>query len=334
MGLAAWRIGFRMIMALGWIGSSFALSKDESQRFDEGSMDQSAQEWYWDAGGEALLWRPVFDQPLGLTEMRSDGATHEDFLSRDLRFDIGAGYRVWLGLRAAEGGGIRASFASFDSGSTSVSGRPDSNGFGQVRPADFGDIDISSTIPSDRLTVTGSLLTRTVLAEATKTASAANGWSGEISAGIEYSQLQSEYLAELVNDQVGDIGRIDYRRRFGGVGPTLAGVLETQVAPKWKLYATGRTSLLFGRNTTQLIAGEDLDLQPAFTTFFPREVDDFVLRMEGGTGVRAILIQNQNWSSSGWIGLHAQQWIGAGSLHSDEGNLGFWGMQLGLSLLY
>ncbi len=137
--------------------------------------------------------RPVFDDSVGLIEMRSDGATREDFLSHDLRFDMDAGYRLWLGLQNSEGTGIRGSFWSFDSGNATVSGRPDANGFGRLSPVEFGDIDISSTIPNDRLTVTSGLLARTALGEVHH-AFRFDTWSAEISGGVEYGQLRTEYL--------------------------------------------------------------------------------------------------------------------------------------------
>ncbi len=179
-----------------------------------------------------------------------------------------------VGATNSEGTGIRARFGRSTRETPLYRVGRRCQWFGRLSPVEFGDIDISSTIPNDRLTVTSGLLARTALGEVHH-AFRFDTWSAEISGGVEYGQLRTEYLAALVNDQVGDVGRIDYRRRFGGVGPTLAGGVESKLNTKLALYANGRTSLLFGRNTSQLTAGEDLDLNPSFTTVFPRGVGRF-----------------------------------------------------------
>lgn len=299
---------------------------------NEIQFTESEKPWYWEGGGEATLLRPVFSQASGLLEMASDGATREDFRAHDLRFDRQAGYRVWLGIRSADLG-VRASFWSLDSASDPLSLRPSASGFGRVDTPSFGDIDVSSTIPSEELRASGSILARTALAEVVHFAQ----WNAvhfDISGGIETSQLRSTFLAELNSDQVGPVGSIDYQRRLDGIGPTFSGLAHTPVLPRLSAYVGGRTSLLFGRSTSHLRAGEDLDLNPSFTTTFPHEADNFLLRMEGGTGLRAILMQRESWSCDGWIGLQAQQWIGAGSLHSIDGSMGFVGIHLGASFLY
>ena len=288
--------------------------------------------WTWQAQAEAVLLRPIVSDNTAFTIRSSDGATFERLETIEFDSDLKAGYRLSLGGTTEYGLGIRGGYFHWDGGTSQRSSRPPANGFGAIEHPSFGDVDISSTIPQDAFAATRSLDASTAHGELTYQ----HGyelWDCGIGMGVESSSLEQHYQAQLTNDQVGLVGNLDSRRHFRGTGPTLVTEVRSSILRRVDLFGSLRGSLLFGKNQWDFQGGEDLDLQPSLITTEHRSSASAITRLTGTVGTRLMLIQSSSFQCSSFVGLEGQTWLGSGTAQSAEGNLGLFGMTLGLEVV-
>lgn len=310
-------MSFSLILVKGMVGQD--------------SVEELKPSYTFYGGGEALIFRPYFQDPTGIIRMEGNGGSREDFQSLDFRFNPRAGYRTWLGMTTPYGVGVRGSYWDFSPGSASVSSRAPANGFGSVSHPEFGSIDIGSTIPNETLSAQATFSARVAIGELMQRFHN-DLWDWTLSAGIEHAWLNQGYHAQLVHDTNGLVGLIDYERQMQGTGPTIAVGSSLQLARRIDLFGGLRSSLLFGRTNTTLNGGEDLDLFPPLLTSFPSSSDDLWTRWEGRLGINLHLLENRYGSIASSVALEAQDWIGGGSPSNRAGDTGLFGIAVGLNI--
>ena len=287
----------------------------------------------WTAGGDATFYRTFLSNPTGLTVRDGDGISREDFQTLDFESSFSSGYRLFLGVETPYGVGLRGSYWGFDPKFNELSTRPPANGFGEVTHPEFGEVDIGSTVPADRITASTFVDMAVANGELTHR-QPFEVWKIATGVGVEHARLEQGYRATLVNDNSGNVGSIDFQRKFGGTGPSVQLEATLDALPRVELFGSLRSSLLFGTTKTNFIGGEDLDLTPSLITTDRRERRDFLTRFEGRIGSRIYWHRTSRLSLSSTIAMEGQNWIGAGSASSESGSLGLFGLALGSELRF
>jgi hypothetical protein len=266
---------------------------------------------------EATFVKPRIEDNVAFTTMEADGASFESFGDTEFNYDLEFTPRIFLGWQRANGVGH---------GAATASGNPPANGFGSVTHPAFGDVDISSVIPTDTFSAASDLNAYTLDIEGTKETSFC-GWGLGIAGGVRYAYSEQSYLAELRDNANTLRGRIDYRQSIEGLGPTISLSAYRPIATDAGFFCKARGSVLFGDGESMLNAVEDADLTTPFNTARATGRDDLLSIGEIQLGFR--------WQSLGHRGqtyrpflsaaLESQFWNGAGNATSEDGSLGFFG---------
>lgn len=266
--------------------------------------------------------------------MESDGATTSNFTDSEFDYDLELTPRVWVEVMQASNWGWRAGYWQFDHVPALATTSPPANGFGEITSPPFGDVDISSTIPTDTFSASSSLNLYAIDIEAFKLTHT-GGWDLGIAGGVRYASVQQNYFAQLRNDADTLRGEIDFRHELEGVGPTLAIAARRPIIGQLQLACAGRGSLLFGDGTSRLVAQEDADLTTPFTTTRIANRDDLLPVAEARVGLE--WINPSRRSGVQWLlssALEGQIWGNAGNAASETGDLGFFGFNVGAGLSY
>jgi len=276
-----------------------------------------------------------FEDNRAFTVMQSDGVSFESFSDTEFDYKLELTPRVWVGFESFSGLGLRAGYWHYDHAPAIVSASPPANGFGRVSHPPFGDVDISSTIPTDTFTAATDLDAYVIDFEATKSI-AFGSWSMQVSGGLRYASIEQSYLAGLVNGAGVARGAIDFSHRLQGAGPTASLAVFRPITPGTTLFALARGSLLYGQGESRLNAGEDLDLANPFYTTTVAERDDVLPIGEIQLGVQ--------WSGNkmpygGWtpflrLAAESQLWSGAGGAASEDGDLEFVGFNASVGCIW
>jgi hypothetical protein len=294
---------------------------------------------FWYGGFEASLVQPRFDGNSGFSVMESDGATFESRSDREFDYDMNFAPRVFAGLQFADGLGFRSTWWQFDHDANSLTAQPPSNGFGEITNPPFEGVDISSNIPTDVFTAGSGLNAYTIDLEAAKD-SQFSSWNLGASCGVRYANIDQTYLAELRDATSVLRGRIQFNHRVEGVGPTMAVSSSLPLTNNLDLFGRGRGSLLFGRATSNLTAGEDLDLVTPLTTTRMTARDDSLPIAEVQLGVKWSGGQRGpggalvGWQPFAMVAMEGQFWNGVGNAVSETGDLGFFGVTSGAGVVW
>lgn len=281
----------------------------------------------WTAGFEATFVQPRFDENVGLDVMQTPSTGLETLSEREFDYDFEFAPRVFVGAGFEDGVGLRAMWWQFDHDANPLREQPPANGQGLVSPPAFGDVDVSSNVATDVFTAATGMNAYTIDVEATKEGQF-SAWRLGMAAGVRFASVDQSYLTELRN--AGDVlrGRIEYRHRNQGFGPTLSLNSSLPLLPRVDLFAAGRGSLLFGEATSRTVAGEDLDLTTPLTTVRDTKRDDLLPTAELQLGLRW---NGDRWAGQAWrpyasLAMESQYWNGVGNAVSETGNLGFFGL--------
>jgi hypothetical protein len=216
----------------------------------------------------------------------------------------------------------------FDHDANALRQQPPANGLGLVSPPTFLNVDISSNVATDVFTAATGLNAYVIDIEATKEGQFA-AWRMGMACGIRFGSVDQTYLTELRNTGNTLRGRIDYRHRNEGIGPTLSLNSSLPITQSVDLFAAGRGSLLFGQATSRLVAAEDLDLTTPLTTVKDTTRDDLLPTAELQLGFRWNGAQWRggvvDWRPYATLAMESQYWGGVGNAVSEVGNLGFFG---------
>lgn len=284
-------------------------------------------------GVELSFLQPYFESNPAATMLSGDGDTFESFT--DIEFDFGTELspRVWLEYSANNQMGIRAVWWDFDHGADPVSASPDDNGFGRISNPDFGDIDLSTTVPGSTYNTTTDLHAWTLDIEGTRTFTG-GCWKWLAAAGVRYAEIDQTYISDL-QSAAGDLqGRIDYSHRSEGFGPTVFLRAQRPILPGISLFGSARGSLLYGDSASTLDAVEDLDLDDQLRTLRLTGRDDLLPIGEVQVGLQVSPPGGAVWRPYLHVALEGQHWAGAGNASSEDGSLGFFGFNVALGVCW
>jgi len=266
----------------------------------------------------------------------NSGGTFESITETEFDYDLEFSPRVWFGLDFYDGLGWRVTWWEFDHAPAEKTTSPPANGFGEVRnppfgQTDFGDVDISSTIPGDIFSAASGLEAYTIDIETLKRTSFCS-WDLAIGGGIRYANIEQSYSSQLSNNDGLALGQIDYRQSIEGIGPTVSLAASRSLSASLGFFCNARGSILFGDGESLLSAGEDLDQNvPLLTTITTRR-DDLLSIGDLQVGFRWQSCSGRLHRPFLSIALEGQIWNGAGNATSEDGSLGFFGFTSGFGL--
>lgn len=283
------------------------------------------------AGVELTFLQPYFESNPAVTQLTSDGNSLEAFTDIEFAYDVELSPRVWLEFSPDSQVGGRVVWWQFDHGADPLSISPDDNGFGRISHPDFGDVDLSTTVPGSIFSTATQLQAWTIDVEGTRKFDS-GCWKWLAAAGIRYAEIEQNYLANLVNAAGNLQGTIDYAHQSEGVGPTLFLRAQRPLLPGFALFGSARGSLLFGDSSSRLEAVEDLDLDDQLTTRRTTNRNDLLPIGEIQVGLQALPPCSDIWQPYFHVALEAQHWGGAGNASSEDGSLGFFGFNVALGV--
>lgn len=278
--------------------------------------------------------KPRFSENVAFTTMAGDGANNSSFSDTEFDYDLELTPRVWIEALVTNSWSWRISYWQFDHQPVTATTSPNANGFGEITHPNFGDVDISTTIPTDSLTASSNLNAYTIDLEAHKQAQH-KGWLLGVGGGVRYASAEQNHLAELRN--TGNIlrGQIDFAHEIEGFGPTMSLAARRPLFQNIKLVCAARGSLLFGDGSSRLIAGEDLDLVNPFTTTRFTNREDLLPIGEARVGLAWISPKNRQHGIQ-WListAVEGQLWGNAGNAVSETADLGFFGFNVGAGIM-
>lgn len=279
------------------------------------------------AAYEATFLQPYFENNVGFSTTESDGATFNSITDTEFSYDTVHSPRVYFGWKHQDGVGLRVTWWDFDEEAAPISTNPPLNGFGNVTHPAFGAVDISSTIPTDSFSASTSLSAHTIDLEATKETSF-GGWEFGVGGGLRYVELDQTYFAQLSAAAVTLLGQIDYRQSLEGFGPTISINASRPLSNRLDLFCKARGSVLYGDSESVLSAGEDLDLVTPFTTNRTTSREDLLSIGEIQLGLKwqGVSRRNQMRKPFFSVAFESQVWNDVGNATSEEGSIGFFGV--------
>ena len=289
------------------------------------------------AGFEATFLQPRYEKNIAFSTQQSDsGNTFESYTDTEFDYDLELAPRVWFGADRCDGLGWRVSWWEFDHAPADETTSPPANGFGEVRnppfgQTDFGDVDISSTVPSDVYSAASNLEAYTIDLEAMKRTGFCS-WDLAIGGGLRYASVEQSYEAELRNGTNTLLGQIDYEQSIEGIGPTVSLSAARSLSGSLGFFCNARGSILFGDGESLLTAGEDLDQTVPLNTTIVTSRDDLLSIGELQVGLRWQSCNARLFRPFLSVAMEGQLWNGAGTATSEEGTLGFFGFSSGFGL--
>lgn len=285
-------------------------------------------------GFEMAIVKPRFENNEAFTTMTSDGTTFETFSQTDFDYDMEVTPRVFLGWERNDGIGFRATWWKFDYAAAGTRANPPANGFGEII-SPFPELDIATNIPTDTYRAQSDLDAYAIDLEATRQATL-GCWQFGLGGGIRYAYTEQTYRAEI--RETGNVLRdaINFRHSLEGIGPTISFEAYRPWTPQIGSFVKARGSLLFGDGSSNLTAGEDLDVANSFITRNITKRDDVFSIGEIQLGVRwhARHFRGRVLTPFVTTAMEGQLWQGAGNATSEEGNLGFFGMNVGTGFIW
>ena len=288
----------------------------------------------WFVGFEWSFVKPRFSQNVAFTTMEGDGATQSSFLDSEFDYDLELTPRVWIESQINSNWSWRVSYWQFDHAPAGTSTSPNANGFGEITHPAFGDVDISTTIPTDTFSATSDLNAYTIDLEALKQARLSN-WLLGVGGGVRYASTDQSYLAELRNTGNNLRGQIDFSHEIEGFGPTISLSARRSLMNRVKLACGARGSLLFGDGVSRLESGEDLDLANPFTTTRTTNRDDLLPIGEARIGLEWLGPRRRSGGFQWFFSsaMEGQIWGNAGNAASETADMGFFGFNVGAGFL-
>lgn len=283
----------------------------------------------WSAGIQFTLLRPHFESNIAFTTLESDGDTTDTFTDTEFMFQRELAPRVWIEALTSDALGFRAVYWQYDHPADTAVGQPPENGFGRIIPPDFGQVDLSTTVPGSQFTALSDLNAYTIDLELTKALQWGRcGWLTGF--GLRYADVQQAYRGELRNEDDAVQGTVNFSHHVKGIGPTIAVLTNRPLTQRLNLFGMARGALVFGDGESAFNAIEDQDLDDQLTTRRITSRHDLLPIGEmqvgfqwapGGMGV---------WQPYLHLAMEGQLWSSVGNASSEDGNLGFYGFNVAL----
>jgi hypothetical protein len=282
--------------------------------------------WQCYGGFEATFLKPHFGSNNAYTVTNNTANTSSSAVT-DFKYDLEFSPRVFVGWnRDCDDLGFRATWWHFDHSANAATGNPPSNGLGELTPPSFGDVDLSSNVPTDSFTATTGVNAYTLDIEATK-ATQFRAWQFGVGGGFRYARIEQDYVGVLSDSGDDVLSNVAYEQSIQGFGPTFSLEAFRTVNCDSGLFAKARGSVLFGDSKSRMVAGEDLSLTTPFITNATTASDDILTICELQVGYRwqAPASSCRLIRPFGSVALEGQMWDGAGNASSQDGNMGFFG---------
>lgn len=282
----------------------------------------------WSAGVEFTFLQPHFETNPAILRQESNNAGLDTLSETEFDYGTPLSPRVWLETMQGDQLGFRLTYWQFDQAAEGITQSPPANGLGRIQPPPFGNIDLSTTTAGSTLSAGADLNAYTIDVEATECFNTGLwGWLG--TAGIRYGEVDQGYQARLVNAAANAQGRIDFRHRVQGVGPTMSLRTSRPFLRSLSVFGLARGSLLFGDGELSLSAVEDQDLANPLTTNRSVDRDDLlpIGEIQLGLQYTPFCGSKQPYIH---LAMEGQVWHGAGSASSEDGSLGFFGLNVAL----
>lgn len=283
----------------------------------------------WSAGVELTIVKPYFDQNLAFTTLESDDGTQENFTDTEFNYDTMVSPRIWIEALGVDGMGLRVLYWHFDESADTIIASPPANGFGRISHPPFGNVDLSTADPASTFTTNSDLNIYSIDFEATKSMQCGL-WGVLFAGGVRYADVEQRYAAILQNDQGQQQGNIAFEHQVRGIGPTVYARTQRPFLPKLSFFASARGALVFGQGDRLLTAVEDADLDPSLTTTSRAHRDDLIPIGELQTGFQWLPGLLRRWNTYLHVAMESQFWGGVGSASDEEGDIGFFGLNVAM----
>jgi len=285
----------------------------------------------WSAGVEFTMLKPHFENNVASTTLNSDGDTFETFSDTEFTYDRELAPRVWIEAVGPDSLGFRAIYWQFDHPAATSTSTPPANGFGRISHPDFGEIDLSTTVPNSQFIANTDLNAYSVDLEVTK----AMNWGnyGLLTAfGLRYAEVEQRYVAQLRSAADVLQGTINFSHQIEGIGPTIAIRTQRPFTTQMAIFGQARGSLLFGDGQSTLTAIEDQDLDDQLTTNRTTIRNDLLPIGEMQVGLQWSPECTGVFFPYVHLALEGQIWSGVGNASTEDGNLGFFGFNIAVGV--
>jgi hypothetical protein len=284
----------------------------------------------WAAGFAFVIVQPHREDDLAFLSI-VDSGTSSTTTDTNFENDTELSPRVWLEYNRGSGLGARVTYWQYDHGSPERSGSPADTGFETIVAPTFGDVEIATNVPGEVYTAVADIDLDVVDLEGTKWTQF-ECWEFGASGGLRFASVQQGYRGALFDEDGMALAGVDSSHRFDGVGPTFSiegrrpfGVLT--------FFSMARGSLLFGNGRSGFTAVEGLGGTTApFVTRTELERNDVLSVGEIQVGLEwRKYCCNGNWFFCR-TAIEGQVWQGAGSARSEDGDLGFFGLNVAFGM--
>ena len=290
----------------------------------------------WKLGFEWSFVKPRFSENVAFNTMSGNGNNVSTFTDTEFDYDLELTPRVWLEAGVNDSWSWRLGYWQYDHSPGTKSTSPNANGFGEITHPAFGDVDISTTIPTDTFFASSKLNAYTIDLEALKQGQLC-GWQLGVGGGLRYASVEQDYFARLTDNETGNDlrGQIDFSHALEGFGPTMSLSARRPLIGSLTLACAARGSLLFGDGSSRMIAGEDLDLANPFLTTRTTDREDLLPIGEARVGIEWLSPKkhSRSWQWMLSTAMEGQVWGNAGNASSETADLGFFGFNFGAGFL-
>ena len=278
------------------------------------------------AGYAFVLVQPHLEDDLAFTNTVADtgfSATSDTTFDNEMELSP----RVWLEYGRMNGLGVKVTYWQFDHSSPDRSATPAATGFETITTPTFGDFELTTAIPGEQISAASDIDVDSLDFEGTKWTQF-ECWRLGTTGGLRYASVAQGYQAALRDANGGFVGAIHSRHRFDGLGPTFS-IEGRRPFGCLTFYSMARGSLLFGNGKFGFTAVDNLAATTLRTSL---ERNDVLTVAEIGVGIewrRQCCNGNMFFCRTA---LEGQVWQGAGSATSEDGDLGFFGLNVALGM--
>ncbi len=187
------------------------------------------------AGVDFTFVKPHFESNLAYTLLESDGVRSDTFTEQEFNFGTELAPRIWLEMLQCGNLGLRASWWQFDNSAGMASASPPANGFGRISSPDFGQVDLSTSVPNSTYSARANLHAYNVDLEGTN-AFQCGDWGWMATAGLRYASIEQTYNSTLTSATNATQGTINYIHEIRGIGPTMSLRTQRPLTPQLALF--------------------------------------------------------------------------------------------------
>jgi hypothetical protein len=283
----------------------------------------------WAAGFAFVIVQPHHENDIAFTSVVNDGSSST---TTDTNFeeDTELSPRIWLEYNRGTGLGARVTYWQYDHGSPERSATPADTGLQTITPPAFGAVDLSTNVPGQRYTAVSDIDLDVIDLEGTKWTQF-ECWQFGTTGGLRFASLSQAYRGTLSAAGGTALGSIDSSHRFDGIGPTFS-IEGRRPFGSLTFFSMARGALLFGNGESGFTALEGIGGTAPFTTRASLERNDVLSVGEIQVGLeRRKYCCNGNWFFCR-TALEGQVWQGAGNAVNEDGDLGFFGLNVAFGM--